>query len=245
MKAAFFVLVLANVALFIWEYRQGAFRSHSSQQAETYGEPILLVKELQTIGSANGQGGNRVNQPNNPLIAEATESSSKTSEPAADIAEACVEAGPFLNYRDFLVWQRRLAGFFKAFTRNEPVVNDYLVYYPAAATLAESQANLRMLKDIGVRDIWLQSSGADLGQISFGVFDKEDKAIALKIELQAKTVNAQIKPRFLNKQQRYAYINLPPQISEMVDKLKVDYPEIKVKALGEGAAGQCEANPLE
>lgn len=46
MKILFFLVLLANVALLMWEYRQGAFE-HDSKAAQQQGrEPIVLVSEL-------------------------------------------------------------------------------------------------------------------------------------------------------------------------------------------------------
>lgn len=43
MKILFFVIVLANLVLFLWEYRSGAFNQTETVVME--GEPIFLVGE--------------------------------------------------------------------------------------------------------------------------------------------------------------------------------------------------------
>ncbi|MFZ2452089.1 MAG: hypothetical protein WAW36_16360 [Methylovulum miyakonense] len=54
MKILFFVIVLANVALFLWEYRSGAFIKPETQVMEGL-EPILLVGEDKKGPQGNSQ----------------------------------------------------------------------------------------------------------------------------------------------------------------------------------------------
>lgn len=52
MKILFFLVVCANVALFMWEYRTGAFApviEISEQDADSGQEQILLVSELKNV----------------------------------------------------------------------------------------------------------------------------------------------------------------------------------------------------
>ena len=52
MKALFFLVAIANVALFMWEYKTGAFVpviETSEQNADSDQEQILLVSELKNI----------------------------------------------------------------------------------------------------------------------------------------------------------------------------------------------------
>jgi hypothetical protein len=45
MKVLFFAVVLANIVVFMWEYRQGAFGQVTAPQ-QPGREPIVLVREL-------------------------------------------------------------------------------------------------------------------------------------------------------------------------------------------------------
>jgi hypothetical protein len=52
MKTLFFLVVIANVALFIWEFKTGAFdpvTEISEQNADLDQEQILLVSELKNV----------------------------------------------------------------------------------------------------------------------------------------------------------------------------------------------------
>ncbi len=53
MKVLFFLVLLANVALFMWEYRQGAFEQ-DSKAAQQGREPIVLVSELRNASNEQG-----------------------------------------------------------------------------------------------------------------------------------------------------------------------------------------------
>ena len=55
MKILFFLVVIANVALFMWEYKTGAFvpvTETSEQNADSDQEQILLVSELKNVPQA-------------------------------------------------------------------------------------------------------------------------------------------------------------------------------------------------
>ncbi|MGZ5620663.1 MAG: hypothetical protein ACXWFG_07325 [Methylobacter sp.] len=49
MKILFFAMVLTNIVLFMWEYRQGAFEQHNQAPQQHGQERILLVSELRTV----------------------------------------------------------------------------------------------------------------------------------------------------------------------------------------------------
>ncbi len=51
MKVLFFLVLLANVALFMWEYRQGAFERDSKAAQQQGREPIVLVSELSNVSN--------------------------------------------------------------------------------------------------------------------------------------------------------------------------------------------------
>lgn len=46
MKVLFFTVVLANIAVFMWEFKYGAFEETGKTQQQPGREPIVLVSEL-------------------------------------------------------------------------------------------------------------------------------------------------------------------------------------------------------
>ena len=111
-----------------------------------------------------------------------------------------------------------------------------MVYYPAAETEAESKANIKMLKDHGIKDLWLLT-GEDKGKISLGLFIKEDSALIMKNELIAKGINAEVKAKYKTKSQKYALIKGNDKLMEHLDDLKKSYPELAIKPMTEDAQG--------
>jgi len=123
--------------------------------------------------------------------------SSKTINPVI-----CYEAGPFSSKRAYQIWLKRLKvdkEAIKAVSRDEEVISAYQVYYPAAETLTKSQANVQMLKEQGITDLFLVSTGEEQGQISLGVFTKEPRALLMQSEMLAKGIKTAIKAKYKTK----------------------------------------------
>ena len=297
MKFFLFLVALANVGLFMWEYKQGAFEP-SADIAEQYDSPdqerILLVSELKNVQQAQASGPKpdiaaglektpaiatpsvslkgldaslsaensaarpieqkkaetalpesahsdkeKSDQPGlesklvQPIIAaaEKAQDSDTASEPAS-----CYEAGPFVNGNAYQLWKRELNApkeAIKSLSRDGEVISDYLVYYPAAETRQQAEANLKMIKDKGINDLWLLTKGKDNGLISLGVFKNESRALALKSQMLAKGIQAEVKPRYILKPQKYAQIKAGGKVLERLNVMKQTYPAVVVNQINQ------------
>ncbi|MGZ8163452.1 MAG: hypothetical protein ACXWTT_11370 [Methylobacter sp.] len=144
----------------------------------------------------------------------------------------CYEAGPFVSDKVYQAWMKQLTAVkdsIKPIIKDAQVLSDYQVYYPAAETLIESEANVQMLKNQGINDIWLLRTGEEQGQISLGVFNKEGRALIMKNQLLAKGINAEVKARYKIKPQKYALVRSNSKVMESLEVLKKAYPEFTVK----------------
>jgi hypothetical protein len=163
--------------------------------------------------------------------AEKAQNNDAASEPVS-----CYEAGPFVNGNAYQLWKRELnAGreSIKTLSRDGEAISDYLVYYPAAETKPQAEANLKMLKDKGINDLWPLTKGKDKGLISLGVFKNESRAQALKSQLLAKDIQAEVKPRYTIKSQKYAQIKAGGKVLERLNVMKQTYPAIAVKQINQ------------
>ena len=284
MKIVFFLVALANVALFMWEYNKGAFEpviEISQQNVLVDQEPILLVSELkkdspesetaifssvldsldnkrplqnfitenilesevtmkpveqkQTVVEnkllpleQNDLNTAVLEKPAPTIQVEKFEDNAKNNE---KIPAICYEAGPFTN-DDYAAWRNKLSvaeGVIQSVSREEQAISTYLVYYPAAKTLMESEANLQMLKDNGMNDLWLFRTGGDKGQISLGIFKNENRALMQKSRMLAKGIKVEVKARYKTKIQRYAQVKSDDKILKSLDKLQKANPGFTVK----------------
>jgi hypothetical protein len=144
----------------------------------------------------------------------------------------CYEAGPFASDKVYQAWMNQLTAvkdIIKPVIKDEQIVNAYLVYYPAAETLIKSEANIQMLKNNGVNDLWLLRTGEEKGQISLGVFNKEERALIMKSQMLAKGINAEVKARYKIKPQKYVLIKGDSRVMKSLAVLKKAYPEVTVK----------------
>jgi len=267
MKILFFLVVIANVALFMWEYKTGAFvpvTETSEQNADLDQEQILLVSELKNIPQAIAPA--PVSEPplaenaatdeadklalvteSLPAIKESSDKPALEKSTAGDsnisntekIEVRCYEAGPFANKKVYQTLVNRLKDIkseIKPINRDEQVASNYMVYYPAAETEMESENNIKMLKNHGIKDLW-PLTGEDKGEISLGLFIKEENALKMKNELLAKGINAEVKARFKTKSQKYALIKGDDKLMERLDVLKETYPELLVKQIPDVTQG--------
>jgi len=160
----------------------------------------------------------------------------KPDNKSEDEPVSCYEAGPFANGNAYQLWKRELnapRNTIKSFSRDGEVISDYLVYYPAAATKLQTEANMKMLKDKGIKDFWLLNKGKESGQISLGVFQNESRAQALKSLLLAKDIQVEVKPRYIIQPQRYARIKAGGKVLERLNVMKQTYPAITVKPINQ------------
>jgi hypothetical protein len=259
MKILFFLVAIANVALFMWEYKTGAFVSiaeTTEQNADLDQEQILLVSELKNVPQvmapapvseqpiAETAATDEAGKPAlvaEPLPAESIDKSAFEKTTANDsnisdadkIEERSYEVGPFANKKIYQSWVSRLKDIkseIKPINRDEQIVSNYMVYYPAAQTELESEDNIKMLKSHGIKDLW-PLTGEDKGNISLGLFIKEETALTMKNELLAKGINAEVKARYKANSQKYALIKGDDKLIERLDVLKKTYPELLVKQI--------------
>ncbi len=267
MKMLFFLVVIANVALFMWEYKTGAFApvtGITEQNADSDQEQILLVSELKNVPKVLTP--EPVSEPSpveNTVIDEvgkpallpepspgitgnmdkpASEKSAATDSTitnANKMTERCYETGPFASQKDFQVWVNRLKDInseIKPINRDDQIPSHYMVYYPAGEIGLESEANIKMLKDQGIKDLWLLT-GEDKGKISLGLFVKEESALVMKNELLVKGINAEVKAKYKTKSQKYALIKGDDKLMERLNALKKTYPELPVKPITDAIQG--------
>ncbi|MDD1612434.1 MAG: hypothetical protein LUQ57_04760 [Methylococcaceae bacterium] len=146
----------------------------------------------------------------------------------------CYEAGPFPNEQSLSVWQKRVAGakgLMKPIFRDDKALSDYLVLYPSSGGAEETTAALQLLRQRGFNDAWPLSAGDDKGQISLGVFNREENALQMQKSLLDKGVNSVVKPRYKSKRQKYALIAGSDSISASLQELEKSHSGIKLRRM--------------
>jgi hypothetical protein len=149
---------------------------------------------------------------------------------------ACYEAGPFPNEQSLGVWQKRISGAqaaVKPVFRDGKAISDYLVLYPSTGGAEEVKAKMKMLRDHGLNDIWLLPAGEEKGQISLGVFNREENAVQMQKSLLEKGVNSVVMPRYKSNRQKYALITVPESVTDDLKALEKQYPDIKLRRVPE------------
>ncbi|MBL1264598.1 hypothetical protein [Candidatus Methylomicrobium oryzae] len=153
---------------------------------------------------------------------------------------ACYEAGPFPNEHSLNVWQKQISGAqaaVKPVLRDGKAISDYLVLYPSTGGMEEIKANVKMLRERGLNGVWPLPSGEERGQISLGVFNREENAVQMQKSLLDKGLNSVVKPRYKSKRQKYALITAPESVAGDLQALEKKYPDIKLRRLPEAGQG--------
>jgi len=251
MKALFFLIITANVGLFMWEYHQGAFEP-VIEAALVNKESMLLLSEVEKnlplsedlakkelLGDANGivldqdipleQA--KLPEPNTEQQVVLEQEKQNPNEIKSSAEVACYEAGP-LDAKTYKTWRNLLndtTANIKIFDRDVPVISSYMVYYPAEKSLEQAEAVLKMLKDHGIKDLLLQRGGEDQGEISLGVFSSRERALVLKDQLQIKGIFVEIKPRYKPAARKYVNVIGHATMLESLQKIQKIDPEFTIK----------------
>jgi hypothetical protein len=267
MKILFFLVVIVNVALFMWEYKTGAFvpvTETSEQNADSDQEQILLVSELTNVPQAlsptavseppvaetgvTNEADKPVLEPeplpaisekiDKPALEESIANDSTISN-AEKNPERCYEAGPFTNQKAYQAWVNRLKDINSEI---KPIKRDEHVainYMVYYPEAATEPGSEDNIKMLKGHGIkdLWLLTGEDKGKISLGLFIKEESALVMKNELLAKGINAEVKARYKTKSQQYVLIKGDDKLMENLGDLKNAYPELAITQITDATQG--------
>lgn len=216
MRYLFFLVLLANVIFYFWHWRSEALKpiSESASVASDYEHQIYLLTEVQP----------EVQQAKSP--SELPSASEK-----AHRKIMCYEVGPFENKQEILDWDKQnpiRAENIVFHFKDVEVVDGYLLYYPAPATLALAEDNVAILEAKGVKDLWLFRFGDMKGAISLGFYDTAQQAIHAQEALEKIGVDAKIKKHVMVKKHIFVQISWKPEghaIKELLADFQAKYPD--------------------
>jgi len=202
MKYLFFLLLLGNIVLYLWEtgHRQPREEVNRIQlQLPDSHEEIKLLKEAPAAPKKSPGATPAKEAP--PAATIKPEPPPVAVEPApvkVEIDPHCRLIGPYADAdaarASLDQLQSRLEGL-ELVSRTEASAEGFWVLYPRAENIYAARANRKMLSDRGIRDLWLFDKGELENAISLGVFKTRDRAEAMQEELRAKGIEVEIKPR--------------------------------------------------
>lgn len=240
MKTAFFLVLLANLTLLMYEYHRGAFDRTAeapAPDARMLREPIVLAGEQESKSAPAAQAALAKPTPG-PGEKEKTMTAAPeaaTPPPARQTESfACYEAGPFANVQIFDAWSKAVNEVevdVKPIMHDAPEVIGYLVLYPTAGGAEEMRVAMQTLRDQGLTDVWPLATGEYKGYISLGTFRRENRAVDLQKDLQDKGIESVVKPRLKEVKQRYALVTAPGTSVGLFKDLGQKYPNIQLKSL--------------
>lgn len=88
-------------------------------------------------------------------------------------AEYCYQIGPFKGSKSIKQWKKRNHLTHKVTISSKKEVTEYyMVYLPAPKNKANISINMKKLKNMGIKDLWLIDRGKSKGGISLGLFSQ-------------------------------------------------------------------------
>jgi hypothetical protein len=234
MKTAFFLVLLANLTLLMYEYHRGAFDRAAevpAPEAAMLREPIMLASERK--GEPQSAKPTRVAEAvqDQDSMRKTTDAVQQNAKPAALV---CYEVGPFANEQILKDWSKaaiEIRGAVKPVMRNAQEIIDYLVLYPTAGTRQDIKAAMQLLHEQSITDAYPLATGEHKGHISLGAFHREAQALRMQKDLQGRGVEAVVKPRFKEASRKYALFTGAGAASGRLDELRKKYPALPLKAL--------------
>lgn len=94
------------------------------------------------------------------------------------------------------------------------VQTGYMVYFPAAENYLDSRKNMKLLRNKGVKDLWLFEKGESRGIISLGRFKVRGRAVTMKKQLDEKGINTIITAIYTKKNGYFLFFRWSGSTSE-------------------------------
>ncbi len=200
MKWLVICLLLANLALFGWQYQQ---RSDAPQPTPQAMRPYDHVNRLLLMSEINPER-LRIRTPTKePIVAAAPEPLPEPPvtppEPAVVAVERCYSVGPLKDeaqiaaVRDWLL-ARGGDPVLRVDERRE--LDRYWVYFPPLASKEEALKEVERMRAEGLEDVIAVSSGDMENAISLGVFSQRDTLRRRLRDLEARGYQPSIMPRY-------------------------------------------------
>jgi hypothetical protein len=219
MKFTFFLLLLANIAFYLWEARlehgDGELKHIALNLPDTTERinllsevPPVFVDQLQTAAAsplvktdaavtpAKNQSQKLSVQPLPSGVTINTLSPNPYALPPVN--PGCWLLGPFVTELNARIAQENVAGKVQQTSlvnRSAGVAEGYWLLYPRAESIDAGRDNRRMLLDKGIHDLWLFDRGELAGYISLGLYQTRLEAEQAQKKYFERNVATEIRPR--------------------------------------------------
>lgn len=184
MKWIFGILVLANVALYMW----GRWYHHSLVDVESPKPKPAVAQEKMKL----------LSEPGVHLVPRATDAATQAGSSKRVASSSCFELGPFATLEKARTAGDRLDAWGLGYSRVaefETLGPSYRVYLPPFPSRKAAERKRRELTKLGFSDhaIIQQEDGME-NAISLGIFSVEKNAVARVRQLARKNIHALIQP---------------------------------------------------
>lgn len=219
MRSLFLFLLLLNILYALWQLQSGGVAPDRELEAMP-----AQAAQLEPVSQAPGGASS------SPSAEGERESSADA--PGDAPAALCIRLGVFADRSEAeQLRQRLLALDVSASLIEDELVSssDYWLVMPVAGGTAGALAKLSLLQEQGI-DSFVITKGPLAGNISLGVFSREDYAAARQAQLQADGHDVEIKP--VEKLRSQFSVEVPPSARRLVGqalllRLREDFPDMQ------------------
>ena len=207
MKWMVYSLLLGNLALFTWEFRQMSDAPRPTPQAM---RPYDHVNRLLLMSEVNPETLRVRTAEKEPVIAVVPELSLAPSvtppEPAAIAVESCYSVGPLKDeaqidaVRD---WLLAIGGDPVLRVDERRALDRYWVYFPPLASKEEALKEVERMRAEGLEDVIAVPSGDMANAISLGVFSQRETLRRRLRDLEARGYQPSIMPRYTSEKRSW------------------------------------------
>ena len=200
MKWLVYCLLLANLAVFAWQFQQ---RTDAPQPRPQAMRPYDHVNRLLLMSEINPERLRLRTPEEEPVIAAAPEPVPEPSvtppEPAVIAVERCYSVGPLKDEAQIAAvrdWLLAMGGdpVLRVDERRE--LDRYWVYFPPLASREEALKEVERMRAEGLEDVIAVSSGDMVNAISLGVFSQRDTLRRRLRDLEVRGYQPSIMPRY-------------------------------------------------
>jgi hypothetical protein len=228
LKTLFFLLLLANVGYFAWNYLGDGGASGDAQRVseQVNEEAIKLLSAEQVAALVTAK---PKSEPTKPPIPKPT-----PPKPAVTTA-ACLEFGGFNQAEAGRVGKALapLALGARLSQRRERETASYWVYIPPQRSRQAANQKAAELRKLGIDDFFVVPEDSKFRYaISLGIFKTEEAARARLDDLRPKGVrSARVSPRETSVQKVYFVVrDVPDALASKLDDLRRDFPGSELKS---------------
>lgn len=233
MRLLFYLLLLANVVVYLWSHVQRAREHTIDEMIPKAPERLWLLSEA-TLNRDTRIDPGGPTAPKQGVSDVAAGAQRPTVRAPKTPASSCRRIGPFAEMeeaRRVLELVREWTDHPVLITESSENVDGYWLLHPRAGSIEEGKLNRKKLIEKGVKDVWLFDKGDMQGMISLGLYKTREEAEAERQRLAKLDVPIQVQPHISRSPVfwvQFDWIGPEVELDEAMIQIRGENPAVSV-----------------